>query len=1139
MKKKRLTDHLARAGWTKLLRVMKLTAFLVLILVLDVSASLYSQNSKVSVKVENGTLSEIFSKIETQSEYRFFYQNEQIRDVERKSIDVSNKNTLELVSDLLGNTGLTYKLVDRNIIIFPSNEKNNMDNAFQQPKSISGKVTDTSGASLPGVTVAIKGTTTGTITDANGSFNFQKVTGEATLVFSFVGLKTQEVNVAGKSTINVVMQEETVDLAEVVAVGYLSQKKSLLTGSVETMVMTDKMRIIPSASAGNILTGRLAGVNVGTPSGLPGEQPSISVRKGSSWNNQNVLYVIDGVVKGGGDFNNLAPNEIETITVLKDAAAAAVYGSRAAGGVILVTTRRGEVGKMKIDYSYSYGEDTRTKNAQLTSAVDLGKLYNRMLPSSNSGYYTPEDFAHLQTINNGWGYDQLGEVWTNPTTKTQNFGVSGGTDKIKYFAGLSNIKQSTFVKAYGYDKTNVRFNTTVNVTKDLQFFAGMGLTNRDTESDAFGGPSDLYKKLLVWQPWQPVYTDGGKYITTHWIGNIGAEAKNESGYTRTNDFKPDVNLNLVYKIPFIKGLTAKAAYAVSVSNSHYSEFRKKYQMAIMKESANGHIISTNDADITGWDTSSNWYPPYLYKKATWSRDKQLNFQMNYDHTFGKHSVSGVFAYEASESGGSGVYGGRERVPVYLTDQFWAFSSARADTWSGGDTDWVSGRKSFIGQTNYSYDNKYLFSASFREDGSMNFASDQRWGFFPAVSAGWVISEEDFFGTAKDIFNRVKLRASAGLTGNDAVGGWQWQESYQTGNKAFFGEGGNTISQGIKYGNIVNKNITWEKSLSYNFAVDMEFCKHWNSTIEYYIQDTYDILGSRNASVPTSFSGSLPAENYGEIKAHGVDFNIEYKNIVGALNYYVKANVSHGWNKVITQDYALNTQEVNIPVGKSTNRITGFKFEQILRTQDQLDAFNIAHPGYKVNGWAPQLGMMTYKDLSGPNGVPDNTINDYDKVDLVKDNTPVYFGFTLGGDYKGFSLQAVFSGSAGSKKSYQDVTGNVEWNRMYQGWVNDSWIPENPNATLPQALPYYSSASTTYRDVPSDFWLKKNDFIRLSYLNIGYDFKQLGLKGVNSLKLYVTGSNLFSIGSFKYWDPQGSAFGYPIMKSFNIGINVGF
>jgi TonB-linked SusC/RagA family outer membrane protein len=1098
-----------------------------IIALLTINSAIFSQN--ISLNMKDVTVKQAMSELKNKTGYSFVYSVGDLDTQRSISVSVQNEKVNEAVKQILAGQDLSYQIEGKNIIV-----KKNQNSSAEGKKSkkVSGTVVDEAGDPIVGANVLIKGTSEGVVTDFDGNFSLEVPEG-AVLVISYIGFESQTVVVNGKSSYKVKLVPNIKSLEEVVLTGYTSQKKKNITGSVANLKVSEDMRLMVTSAAGNLLTGRIAGVNVSTPSGLPGSSPSISIRTNSSWNSQNVLYVIDGVVRSSGDFNNLSPNEIQDISVLKDAAAAAIYGARSAGGVILVTTRRGEIGKMKIDYSYSYGQDERQNVPRLTSAVQLAEISNRMNAPTSSNYFSPAEIAVYESINNGWGYDQLETIWQNPNVKTQNFSVSGGNENFKYFAGLSNVNQETFVPGYGYDKTNFRFNTTVNMSKNLQFFAGMGLSNRDQASDRFEGPNSLYRKLLVWQPWQPIYTKGGQYIDYGWIANMGAEANKESGYNKTNTFKPDVNLSLTYKIPFVQGLTAKASYAASWTNSHYTEFGKYYSMAVMKQSSNGHIISTDDADITGWKKNymSN---QYLYKKATWSNDKQLSLQLDYNHTFGKHDFQGALGYEAYENIGASVYGGREKNPVYLTDQFWAFSSARADDWAGGDTELENGRKSVWGKAYYNYDNKYLFSASFREDGSMNFASDNRWGFFPGASAAWVISEENFFN--KEIVNFLKLRASVALTGNDAVGGWQWQESYSQGSTAYFGTTP-APSVGVKYGNIVNPDITWEKTQSYNFAVEMNFLKHWDTTFEYYVQDTYDILGARTASVPTSFSGNLPAENYGEVKAQGVEFSLGYRNNVGAFNYYVNANASYGWNEVLTQDYATNAQPIDIPVGKSRNRIIGYQIDQLIRTQADLDAFNAAHPGYKMNGLSPALGQLVYKDITGPNGVPDNLINSWDRIEISKNNNSVNFGLNLGGNYKGFNFDMVFAGSLGSVKSYREIADGVEWNRMHASWHDNSWTPVNSNADLPQRI--RSGQAQTY-NTDSNFWYKNNNFIRLQNLNFGYNFKTLSkLKEINNLKLFVTGSNLFTIDNFKLWDPQGSMTGYPIVRTLSVGLNVGF
>lgn len=1006
---------------------------------------------------------------------------------------------------------------------------------------LNGKVTDDKGSGLPGVSVVIKGTQRGTITDEHGEFKVEAEDRNAVLVFSFVGFLSQEVSVGNKTRIDITLTADTKALEELVVTGYSSQKRSLMTGSVATMNVTEEMQNIPTTSTGNLLSGKLAGVNIGTPNGIPGTNPQISIRTGSSLNAQPVTYVIDGIIRSWEDFNNLSPNEIETITVLKDAASAAVYGSRSAGGVILVTTKRGKSGKPTFNYSFNTGFDTRTRNASLTSAVQAGELYNRINGNSDpAGWaWSQEEIDHYKTINNGWGYDQLESVWRNPSTSQHNLSVAGGTEKVKYFAGASYVKQNGFLKPLTYDKYNIRLNTTVDATKDLQFFVGLGLSNNLQGNITWEGPQSLYRKLLVWQPDQPVYTDSGKLLDYGWIANVGGTVNGDGGYNRSNFLKPQVVLNATYNIPVIKGLSAKAVYSKNFQYMRWKIFEKSYPMNIMKrDGANKHIIHTDDASIIGTKNSNNISKDYLRSDVFWNQDYQLDLQLNYENTFANvHHVQGILVFEKAQYNGSGITAGRETFPVYTTDQWWAASGARADDYANGTPDFVNGRASYIGQLNYDYSEKYLATFSFRKDGSMNFAPDKRWGFFPAGALGWVVSKESFFPAASGI-DQLKLRVSAGLTGNDAVGGWQWQESYKQGTSAFFGTEPKTAT-GITYGSVVNPNLTWEKALTYNAGADVSFLKHWTATLEYWNRNSYDILGPRTLSVPPTFSLSLPPENYGKIKAQGFDLSVGYATEKErTLTYYGNLTASYGWNKVVTQDYAQNALPIDVPTGRSMTVIRGYQFDRIIRTQADLDQFNGEQPNYSYNGIKPELGMMVYKDLSGPQGSPDGLIDRYDRIVIKPSNFPVVYGLNLGGSWKGFSVDLMFNGNLKYKKSFQDLAGGVEWNRMYSGWYNDSWTPDNPNATLPKRIS--ASQSNTY-GAASTYWYRNAGFARLKYLTVGYTVPtRLYNKTLESVKLYFSGTNLFNLTGFSYYDPEiGDGTAYPVMRSFNFGVNVTF
>ena len=1021
-------------------------------------------------------------------------------------------------------------------------ENMGQNTVVSQKRLVTGVVLDSQGEPVVGANVFEKGEkTNGTITDIDGKFSLN-VSDNATLVVSFVGFKNQEIAVKGRDKIDIRLADDSELLDEVVVVGYMTQKKGLVTGAVSSMKMDEKLNTLPTTSAGNILVGKLAGVSVSTPNGLPGAAPSISIRTGSSWNDQNVTYVIDGVVRGGGDFNNLSPNEIEDITVLKDAASAAIYGSRSAGGVIIVTTKKGTRGKPVFNYSYGYSIDTRTKNSDLTSGVEAAELYGRINGEADpAGWaWSQEEIDHIRTINNGWGYDQLDAVWRNPVTQTHNFSVNGGSEKVRYFGAASYVKQEGFLKPYTYDKYNIRMNVTADITKDLEVFAGLAIYNTFQGNAVFENAEANYGKLRVWQPDQPVYTDSGKHIDFAWIANNGASVDGKGGYNKSQMLKPQAVISATYKAPFLKGLSAKISYSRSWVHDLNKIYYTNYDLYQVKKSGtHNHIFSTKDEDIIGTRKTTWVGKDYIQRKSSWSGDKQFNVQLSYENVFNNlHRVSGTLVTEWYEGDGASVHGGRETFPVYMTDQFWAASSARADTWGGGDTDWQSGRFSYIGQFSYSYADKYLLSFSFREDGSMNFAPSQRWGFFPAGSLGWVISEESFFN--KSAIQFLKLRASVGLTGNDSVGGWQWQESYKSGSSAYFGSSPSK-SVGITYGSVVNPNLTWEKALSYNVGADVNFLNHWTVSADYWYRNSYDILGSRQNTLPNSFSLTMPAENYGEIHAQGFDLQLGYHGNNKDFSYYGNLTMSYGWNKTIKQDYAENARWIDIPVGKSRSYITGWEFDKIIRTQEELDAFKAEHPNYQHNGLSPELGMMVFKDLSGPDGKPDGIINDWDKVILKNSNNPVIYGLNLGGSWKGLSVDMMFSGQLGVDKWATDLAGGVEWNRMWKKWYNDSWTPENQNATLPKRIS--SNNAKTY-ETGSSYWLKDASFMRLKYLTVSYDLpkNQFYNKLFDNVRFFVTGTNLFVLSSFNknYYDPEiGNGNAFPILRSVNLGVDVKF
>ena len=1090
---------------------------------------------KISINIENAEVKTVLKKIEETGSVRFVYQPQAVNTARAVSLAVEEM-PIGHVLNMLFDGGASYEEMGDLVVIKPVNR------SVVAPSSVSGKITDAkTGEPLFGVNVAEKGTPNGTTTDEDGKYaltvNDSK---EAVLVFSFVGYASQEISVASQSVIDIELVADEKGLEEVVVVGYGSQQKNLLASSIVSMKMDDTRRNTPTTSAGNLLAGQMAGVNVGTPGGIPGTQPSISIRTGSSFNPQNVLYVIDGKISGAGDFNNLSPNDIDNVSVLKDAASAAAYGARAAGGVIVVTTRRGVKGKTSVNYSYNTGVDVKAKNAPLTSAIETGEIYNRINPTAPD-IWTQSDFDYFKNINGGWGYDQLEAVWENPYTSTHNLSVSGGSNKVTYFAGGSYAKQGGFMKNLTFDKYNFRANITADLTKNLNLFAGVTLNNNlsyTPTNTAVGDVAGIYRKQLLWQPEQPVWTDGGNPIDYGWIGNVGAEVRGDGGYITKNDIKPVINLKAVYKIPVVPGLSASVQYNKSYSNSRSKQFQKRYDMWVMKKLGSSRQISTKDADLVTPKKSTQIGKDFISETHSWSNDYQLNFQVNYERTFAKvHHINGWGVYEQAGSNDGGITGGRETFPVYTTDQWWAASGDRLDDYARGNTVNTYARQSWVGQMFYDYDQKYIVGFTCRYDGSPKFPKEKRWGLFPSASAGWVISRENFFKVKAIHF--LKIRASSGLTSADNIDNWQWQQSYVGGSSSFFGT--NTATNvGITYGGITNPNVTWEKTLNSNIAIDIDFWDHFSATAEYYHIKTYDILGQRIATVPPTFPRSLPSANYGEIRAGGIDFSLGYKNHKEGLNYYANMNLNYGGAKYVTID-----ENVTFPwqkkTGASLSRIATRVNTGMIRTQTELDAFKAANPKYNYYGVAPALGQLTYEDISGDEGKPDGKIDNWDIKTIYENNNPVNLGLNLGASWKGFSLDATFSGRLFQKSYMNSLAGGVEWNRMWKNWYTDGWTPENTNASLPKRYSSNDGAKGVTND-GSTFWLKDSGFLRLRLLNVGYNIPADYLKktGIAGIKIYFSGTNLFMFSKFNklYYDSElGDPFLYPAMKNFNIGINV--
>ncbi len=1126
---------------------MKLSAFLLLCSIgLAQATGSYAQKATVSLDMRNQTVKEVLDEIEEQSDFSFFFNIKHVNLHRKVSVVAKKSDIFKVLDAVFAGTDVHYSVVDKKIIL--STEKSDVAVIQQEVKTITGVVKDQNGEPVIGANVVEKGTTNGTVTDIDGKFTI-KVGEKASLSISFIGYVEQIVSVQGKSSLQLTLKEDAQKLDEVIVTGYGVQKKASLTGSISQVKMDDELKTLSSSNMSSILAGTMAGLKVNTRTGVPGQSAELNIRTSGSWNSTPPVFVIDGVVRLKSDFDALDPNEVDNISVLKDAASAAIYGSRSSGGVVLVTTKRGHDGKPQIRYTGSYAFESRGMETDLTSGIETAELANYM-HRDNLNHWTAwdeEELEHIRNLNGGEGYKILDEYWKNPMSTHHSLGLSGGSEKVKYFVNGSFFDQQGFLENVDYKRYNIRANIDATVNKYLTVGAQIAATYGNSNKLTYGGGGDMagiYTYVRNVQPERPTKTDDGRPIDWGWIGNIGEFTNLEnSGYNRGESQNTDVLLRAEYKIPFVEGLKAKAQFAYNYSNGYEKVFKRKQVLyPVVTEGSHAHIWRTDK--VLDPVKSSEPSKEYISQSSNRNKGYQLNLQLDYARTFGKHDVSALFVYEQTESEGRYFSGGRENFPVLLKDQWFAASGSREDSWIDGNEN-ESGRLSYITQMHYGFDNRFLLDASLRVDGSMNFAKGNQYGYFPAVSGAWIISNESFFKSDK--IDQLKLRGSVGLTGNDDIIGWQWLELYGMGNSAWLGNAPSN-NPGIKFGGVVNPDVTWEKSLSYNVGVDLYFLQNFSLTTDYWFKNTYDILGNRIQSLPTSFGFSMPKENYGEVHSTGIDVELTYKNKVRNFNYYVKGVFSWSANKVKVMDYAEGAADYDIPINRALDKVVGYRDAGIIRTQADLDNLNNHYKSifgedheYTVFGYKPELGMLIYKDLSGPNGKPDGKIDSYDR-DIIADhsNSPFTAGLTLGFEWKGLSFETLLQGDFSGYRYLDGWHLNMyEWCRMPRKWL-DHWSPETPNATFPS--PKGADDFKSYNQV-STFTLHNYSFLKLRYLNVGYTIPKKLLsewKIVDNARVFFSATNLFTLTGFDYWDPElGGSGSYPNMKTFNFGIDLTF
>ncbi len=1091
--------------------------------ILPVSAELsYAQSTRLSLELSEVTIKDVFRSIERKSEYVFFYSDDLSSELSRNvSVNVNSKTLEEILSEILKHTNLTYRLNDRQVIITSKEE------ILQAQKGIviNGTVLDQQNIPLPGVNITIKGTTTGTTTDADGKYFLTVPNKSSVLVFKYVGFETTEIKVGGQININVNLKEIATDLNEVVVVGYGSQKKASVIGSIVT-IEPELLQQSPTRAISNNLAGQLAGVIAVQRSGEPGaDGSSFWIRGISSFQNagRSPLILVDGIER---TLDDMDPAEIESFSVLKDASASAVYGVRGANGVILVNTKRGKMGKPSVNLHYEQGFTQPVKLPKYVGSADYLELLNEL--KSDGGGIPDYSVDMIDNYRNATDPDLYPDVnWLDAVTKDHasnqrvNLSINGGSEILRYalvgsYYGEQGIftrdKSQTWNSSTRLNKYNLRSNVDINVTKTTIVRISVGGYLQETNGMAVSS-DDLFNAAFETPPFvHPAVYSSGEFPRVKNRSNPWVMAT-QHGFTTTSSSKIESLFSLEQDLKFLlPGLKVKGVFSFdrwAKSGIKRSKSPDYYNPATRRNEDGTLDLSIADYGqmFLGTEKQTEWG-----NKATY-----LEGNLNYSQNFGKHHVEGMFLYNQRD------YQNGDVVPYR--------------------------RMGIAGRASYTFDSKYIAEFNFGYNGSENFAKGQRFGFFPSVAIGYLLSEEKFMEKYKDTFSKIKIRGSWGSVGNDQLNGrrFAYITTIDEGGNYKWGVNNDYNRSGRFEGDFGIPNLTWETVEKLNLGVELGLWNALELQVDWFQEHRRDIFMQRN-TIPTA-AGFIktPWANFGKVDNKGVDVSLTFNKQVNK-NLYVgfRSTFTYAANKIIEQDEApgvlgTNRSKTGLPVGQQFGLIAERLFTE--------DDFENVEEGTLKEGIPNQTfssklrpGDIKYKDV------------DKDGVITTMDSSPVggpydpqiVYGFGGNASYKNVDINLFFQGNG---RTWRFIGGNNFLPGSTMGTMgnilanyNDRWTPENPtqNAFYPR-LSYGVNENNSQN---STWWLRNMSMLRMKDIEVGYRFPKDWIRhiGLSSLRLYLKGSNLLTFSKFDLWDPEvdtPNGAKYPIMKSISFGLDVNF
>ena len=1097
---------------SKITRIMKLTSLLLFLSIgLAWASNSYAQKAILSMNMTNRTVFDVLEEIETRTDFHFFY-NSKIIDIHRTvSVNVKDKSVFTILDQIFKNSNVAYKVVDKDIIL----SANEASGILQNRRRITGVVKDKStGEPVIGVNVLVKGSTNGTITDIDGRFSLE-VSSSDILSVSYIGYMSQEITVSNKEVIDVDLQEDSTSLDEVVVVGLNTKKKVNLTGSVSALSTKDigKLKVTQTSQ---LLSGMVSGINVTQGSGQPGaDQSSVTIRGLGTFSSagNSPLVLVDGL---SSSLDNVNANDIESISVLKDAASASIYGTRAANGVILIETKKGKEGKARITYQGNFGFSRPSETPKIVDSWVYAEMYNEaLINGGGSPQYTADEIAKFKSgedpdnYPNKRHYDDL--INSGSGFQTNHYlGLTGGTEKNSYMFSLSYLNQKGIVAETNYQRYNVMFNASSklrdNFKVNVKFSGQKGDSNQPTAVDS-SAPEGV--EGLISYAIKVPNTIAGKRSDGYYGNQTGFTIEgwmDSESFIKNDDVDVIASANFEWNILKDLKLTGVAGYDYSASD--YKRFRPTLVI--------DQYLTASPSDLR-------------IRKA---RNTLLTLQayLDYDWSVNSHLFHVLLGYSQESNKNDWVEAFRDNFPSNTLYELNAGSASNQQN-AGSASEWALA--SFFGRLNYSFLDRYLLEVSARYDASSRFPKKNRWGFFPSVSGGWIISQENFFNVP--VINNLKLRASWGKLGNQNIGDYPYQQVIALGINAPFGVS-EELWPGAAAVDVPSTDITWESTEVMNVGLDIGlFSNKLTFTADYYVKETSDILYNVTASKVLGMTPSV--QNAGTVINKGLDFSVQHRNVIGDFSYGVAANVSYVKNRV---DKLANVEKDiagGLFVGHSLNSIYGYVVDGFFNSQEEID-------NYAKQPRTAKPGDLKLVDISGPDGVPDGIVNaDYDRQIIGTQFPKFNFGFNINAQYKNVDFLLNMNGVGGMDR-FVGGEESYQGNAFYRGsnpqeWmIKGRWTEDNHDATYPRLLVVGGGEQQFYK---STYRVINASFFRINDIQIGYTFPSAMIQslGMSNLRVYASVKNLATFHNFlEGWDPERTSM-YPAVRDFMAGISVTF